>query len=95
MATAAPAAAAGAQTLGTSGAAGPTPTAGGTGAVGSGTNPAGGSTGEEDALDRGVDQALGKAGHGQSRGTVEKISDGIRGVFKKLTGKDVPIQDKN
>ncbi|GFZ43549.1 hypothetical protein JCM24511_01269 [Saitozyma sp. JCM 24511] len=56
--------------------------------------PAGAATGQQDALDKGVDSILNKAGHGQSRGTTEKISDGIRSVFKKATGKDVPIQDK-
>ncbi|KNX50032.2 hypothetical protein CNBG_9348 [Cryptococcus deuterogattii R265] len=45
-------------------------------------------------LDKGVDAALNRAGHGQSHSTTEKISDGIRKVFKKATGKDVPIQDK-
>ncbi|GAA6020015.1 hypothetical protein JCM11491_004898 [Sporobolomyces phaffii] len=47
-----------------------------------------------DALDKGVNTILGKAGHGQSASTTEKISDGIRTGFKKLTGKDVPIKDK-
>ncbi|AAW42217.1 expressed protein [Cryptococcus deneoformans JEC21] len=53
-----------------------------------------GSTGQQDYLDKGVDTALNKAGHGQSHSTTEKISDGIRNVFKKATGKDVPIKDK-
>ncbi|TIB06253.1 hypothetical protein E3P96_00627 [Wallemia ichthyophaga] len=51
-------------------------------------------TGQMDALDKGVDFAANKAGHKQSRGTVEKISDGIRKIYKKLTGKEVPIKDK-
>lgn len=55
---------------------------------------AGQTTGQQDALDKGVDQLLTKAGHKQSGSTTEKISDGIRNVFKKVTGKDVPIQDK-
>lgn len=46
-----------------------------------------------DSSDKGVDQLLGRAGHKQSAGTTEKISDGIRSGFKKLTGRDVPIQD--
>jgi hypothetical protein len=40
-----------------------------------------------------VNSILGKAGHGQSASTTEKISDGIRSGFKKMTGKDVPIAD--
>ncbi|KAK1926768.1 hypothetical protein DB88DRAFT_482942 [Papiliotrema laurentii] len=51
-------------------------------------------TGQQDALDKGVDTILGRAGHKQSAGTTEKISDGVRSLFKKATGKDVPIQDK-
>ncbi|ODO07173.1 hypothetical protein L198_00752 [Cryptococcus wingfieldii CBS 7118] len=51
-------------------------------------------TGQQDGLDKGVDAALKKAGHGQNASTTEKISDGVRSVFKKATGKDVPIQDK-
>ncbi|GAA5944553.1 uncharacterized protein JCM15063_004919 [Sporobolomyces koalae] len=47
-----------------------------------------------DALDKGVNTILNKSGHGQKASTTEKISDGIRTGFKKLTGKDVPIQDK-
>ncbi|GAA5970065.1 hypothetical protein JCM11641_000251 [Rhodosporidiobolus odoratus] len=50
--------------------------------------------GQGDALDKGVDSLLQKSGHGQSHSTTEKISDGIRSGFKKLTGKDVPIGDK-
>ncbi|GAA5989136.1 hypothetical protein JCM10908_001176 [Rhodotorula pacifica] len=48
-----------------------------------------------DALDKGVAAALNKSGHGgQKAGTIEKISDGIRTGFKKLTGKDVPVKDQ-
>ncbi|TNY17879.1 hypothetical protein DMC30DRAFT_419377 [Rhodotorula diobovata] len=47
-----------------------------------------------DALDKGVNAALNRAGHGQKPGTVEKISDGLRKVFKKATGKDAPIKDQ-
>ncbi|GAA5906123.1 hypothetical protein JCM8208_000638 [Rhodotorula glutinis] len=51
--------------------------------------------GNGDALDKGVQSMLNKSGHGgQSGSTVEKISDGIRTGFKKLTGKDVPIKDQ-
>lgn len=35
-----------------------------------------------------------KFGYGTSRATTEKISDGIRSGFKKMTGKDVPIKDQ-
>ncbi|BGP22977.1 hypothetical protein JCM10295v2_001868 [Rhodotorula toruloides] len=45
-------------------------------------------------LDKGVNTLLGKSGHAQKPATVEKISDGIRSGFKKLTGKDVPIKDQ-
>lgn len=56
--------------------------------------PAQGATGQQDALDKGIDGLLKKSGHGQSASTTEKISDGVRSMFKKATGKDVPIQDK-
>jgi len=36
-------------------------------------------------VDKGVDSILGKAGHKQSGGTTEKISDGIRSAFKKVS----------
>ncbi|GAA5900556.1 uncharacterized protein JCM6883_002881 [Sporobolomyces salmoneus] len=66
-----------------------------TGAAASGTTTTTqGSAQGGDALDKGVNAALGKAGHGQSASTTEKISDGIRTGFKKLTGKDVPVKDK-
>ncbi|KAL5504843.1 hypothetical protein ACEPAH_7506 [Sanghuangporus vaninii] len=52
-------------------------------------------SGDGDMLDKGVDFAEGKAGHKQSHSTTEKISDGVRTGFKKISGKDVPIQDKN
>ncbi|KAF7986695.1 hypothetical protein HWV62_12711 [Athelia sp. TMB] len=48
-----------------------------------------------DYLDQAVAMATGKAGHATDRKTTEKISDAIRGFFKKFTGKDVPIADKN
>ncbi|KAK4053870.1 hypothetical protein OIV83_001526 [Microbotryomycetes sp. JL201] len=47
-----------------------------------------------DALDKGINAVANKLGKPQSRGTVEKISDGFRKVFKKATGKDVPVADK-
>ena len=47
-----------------------------------------------DALDKGVSGLLSKSGHAQSGSTTEKISDGIRTGFKKLTGKDVPVKDQ-
>jgi hypothetical protein len=43
--------------------------------------------GQQDALDKGISTVLGKTGHGQSNSTVEKISDGFRKVFRKITGK--------
>ncbi|WWC86285.1 uncharacterized protein L201_001158 [Kwoniella dendrophila CBS 6074] len=66
--------------------------------VGNTAQPAAGTTGgaapQQDFLDKGVDYGLKQTGHGQSASTTEKISDGVRSGFKKLTGKDVPIQDK-
>ena len=38
---------------------------------------------EADQTDKGIDSILGKAGHKQSGATTEKISDGIRSIFKK------------
>jgi len=38
-----------------------------------------------DKIDKGVDAILGKAGHKQNAGTTEKISDGIRSAFKKVS----------
>ncbi|KAL5521213.1 hypothetical protein ACEPAG_9136 [Sanghuangporus baumii] len=64
-----------------------------TGMTGSNANNASGGNG--DMLDKGVDFAESKAGHEQSHSTTEKISDGMRTGFKKISGKDVPIQDKN
>ncbi|CAK9784441.1 unnamed protein product [Cutaneotrichosporon oleaginosum] len=55
---------------------------------------AGQATGQQDALDKGVDTLLGRMGHAQNAQTTEKISDGVRSAFKSATGKDVPIQDK-
>ncbi|ODQ50933.1 hypothetical protein SAICODRAFT_31682 [Saitoella complicata NRRL Y-17804] len=52
------------------------------------------SSGQQDYLDKGVAFAAQKAGHSTNASTTEKISDGIRSGFKKLTGKDVPIADK-
>ncbi|SOV02211.1 uncharacterized protein UDID_20138 [Ustilago sp. UG-2017a] len=49
---------------------------------------------QQDTLDKAVAFGSKKAGHEQNAGTVEKVSDGIRSGFKKLTGKDVPIKDK-
>ncbi|RXK42499.1 hypothetical protein M231_00053 [Tremella mesenterica] len=70
------------------------PTTGAAPAVETTANPTATATGQQDALDKGVSAALDKAGHGQSASTTEKISDGLRGAFKKATGKDVPIADK-
>ncbi|GAA5937741.1 hypothetical protein JCM1841_004774 [Sporobolomyces salmonicolor] len=51
-------------------------------------------TGQGDALDKGIDSLLTKSGHTQNHSTVEKISDGARSLFKKVTGKNAPIADK-
>jgi len=66
------------------------PTSGNTGMMGqTGTSGSGG-----DMLDKGVSYAEKQTGHQQSAGTTEKISDGLRSGFKKLTGKDVPVKDQ-
>ncbi|WRT64176.1 uncharacterized protein IL334_001105 [Kwoniella shivajii] len=75
----------------------PPPTAGASTAGSTMMNPAATQAqagGQQDALDKGVDYALGKLGHKQNASTTEKISDGIRSGFKKLTGRDIPIKDK-
>ncbi|GMK59466.1 hypothetical protein CspeluHIS016_0800720 [Cutaneotrichosporon spelunceum] len=51
-------------------------------------------TGQQDALDKGVDMVLGRLGHKQSVAVTEKISDGVRSAYKSATGKDIPIPDK-
>ncbi|KZT28087.1 hypothetical protein NEOLEDRAFT_1109538 [Neolentinus lepideus HHB14362 ss-1] len=50
--------------------------------------------GNGDMLDKGVDYLEKEGGHEQSHSTTEKISDGMRKGFTKMTGKNVPIQDK-
>ncbi|BGP46223.1 hypothetical protein JCM10450v2_002063 [Rhodotorula kratochvilovae] len=70
------------------------PAAGGTGA-GIGGQGATTTGGGGDALDKGISGLLKKGGHAQSNSTVEKISDGVRSIFKKVTGKDVPVKDQN
>jgi len=52
------------------------------------------SGGGGDFLDKGVNYAEQRSGHPQSASTTEKASDGLRSGFKKMTGRDVPIQDK-
>ncbi|CEH19079.1 hypothetical protein CBOM_05758 [Ceraceosorus bombacis] len=56
--------------------------------------PAEGGAPQQDALDKGIDAVLSKSGHKQSASTTEKISDGFRKIFKKVSGKDVPVADK-
>lgn len=36
------------------------------------------------SIDKGIDGLLKKSGHGQSASTTEKISDGVRSMFKKV-----------
>ncbi|KAI5474779.1 hypothetical protein MNV49_002490 [Pseudohyphozyma bogoriensis] len=47
-------------------------------------------------LDKGIKSLAGKLGFGAkvSNSNVEKASDGVRSLFKKFTGKDVPIKDQ-
>ncbi|KIJ38406.1 hypothetical protein M422DRAFT_33356 [Sphaerobolus stellatus SS14] len=58
------------------------------------TGVTGNTGGGGDMLDKAVDFLEKKGGHQQSHSTTEKISDGIRKGFQKVTGKDVPIKDK-
>ncbi|GAA97931.1 uncharacterized protein L969DRAFT_96308 [Mixia osmundae IAM 14324] len=51
--------------------------------------------GQMDKLDSAVDTIMKKTGHTGNRQTVEKISDGIRSIYKKITGKNIPIADQN
>lgn len=37
------------------------------------------------SADKGIGSILTKAGHGQSNETTEKISDGVRSAFKKVS----------
>ncbi|EIW72798.1 hypothetical protein TREMEDRAFT_58968 [Tremella mesenterica DSM 1558] len=77
------------------------PTTGAAPAVETTANPTSATaTGQQDALDKGVSAALGKAGHGQSASTTEKISDGLRGAFKKVSHSNfllanLPVTDDN
>lgn len=55
---------------------------------------------KEDYLDKGVDAVEKKFGQGkinpeQSRGVNEKVTDGIRGLGEKLTGKQAPEKFSN
>jgi len=50
-----------------------------------GTNNAG----QEDYGDKGLDFAEKKTGHVMDRNTNEKITDGARGAYEKMTGKTV------
>jgi len=60
------------------------------------TNEEAAASGHQDALDKGV-AYVEKKFHlgGDSAQETEKISDEIRGFFKKETGKDIPIADKD
>jgi len=53
------------------------------------------STGQEDYGDKGLDAAEKKFGYTQSRETNEKITDGARGLFEKVTGKHVDSKYSN
>lgn len=56
---------------------------------------AGANTGAEDYADKGLDFIEQKTGHSLGRDTNEKITDGARGMFEKLTGKKVPEKFSN
>lgn len=58
------------------------------------------SGGQEDYLDKGVDFAEKKFGQGKidpqkERGMNEKVTDGARGMFEKVTGKHIPDKFSN
>ncbi|KAI5474780.1 NAD-P-binding protein [Pseudohyphozyma bogoriensis] len=59
-------------------------------------NPAANTSGGGDALDKGVRAVVDKTGYGAkvTGANIEKASDGIRSLFHKATGKDVPIKDQ-
>ncbi|KZP06573.1 hypothetical protein FIBSPDRAFT_966319 [Athelia psychrophila] len=59
------------------------------------TNPTAPTADKGDYLDQAVAMATSKGGHATDRKTTEKISDAVRSFFKKITGKDVPVADKN
>jgi len=52
-------------------------------------------TGQEDYADKGLDVIEKKFGHTQSRNTNEKITDGARNLFEKVTGKKVSEKISN
>ncbi|KAE9396400.1 hypothetical protein BT96DRAFT_922158 [Gymnopus androsaceus JB14] len=54
-----------------------------------------GSNQNEDYGDKGLDFLEKKSGHSLGRDTNEKITDGARGQFEKMTGKDVPSKFSN
>ncbi len=58
------------------------------------TNEQAKAAGKQDYIDQGVSMGEKKAGHSTNAGTTEKISDGMRTGFKKATGKDAPVKDK-
>ncbi|KAL1394068.1 hypothetical protein HDK64DRAFT_334507 [Phyllosticta capitalensis] len=59
------------------------------------SNTAGGSSQNEDYLDKGLDSFEKKKGLPVNRDTNEKITDAARGAFEKVTGKDVPDKISN
>jgi len=59
-----------------------------------------GGSGQEDYLDKGLDAAEKKFGQGKidpakERGVNEKVTDQARGMFEKMTGKDIPDKFSN
>lgn len=52
-------------------------------------------SGQQDYLDKAIQFGEQRAlGHQLDKSTTEKISDGVRSGFKSLTGKDLPVPDK-
>ena len=55
-------------------------------AAGGATNNAAAGAGKEDYGDKAFDFLSKKSGHQMDRNTSEKVTDGARGAFEKLTG---------
>jgi len=54
-----------------------------------------GNNSQEDYGDKGLDFLEKKTGHSMGRDTNEKITDGARGMFEKMTGKNVDSKYSN
>ncbi|ROV96094.1 hypothetical protein VSDG_05055 [Cytospora chrysosperma] len=59
------------------------------------TNTGNASGGKEDYVDKAFDMGAKKSGRTVPRDTAEKITDGARGMFEKVTGKKVSDKISN